>query len=183
MAVLRVVLVIVSLLYPLAIYFGLQHFDARSLVLLLVGLAGLRIVTDSGGNINHWLWIPLFAVLVFWVLLSNSGTGLKLYPVLMNLSLLLIFAWSLRHPPSVIERAARLQEPDLPPRGQRYAAQVTRVWCGFFIINGSIALVTALWMSDQVWALYNGLVAYALMALLFGGEWLVRQRVMRISND
>ena len=42
---------------------------------------------------------------------------------------------------------------------------------------GKSALVTALWMSDRAWALYNGLIAYVLIGLLFGAEWLVRQRV------
>ena len=42
---------------------------------------------------------------------------------------------------------------------------------------GALALVTALWTSDRTWALYPGLIAYGLIGLLFGGEWLVRQRV------
>ena len=51
------------------------------------------------------------------------------------------------------------------------------MWCGFFVLNGALALATALWMSDRAWALYNGLIAYGLIGLLFGVEWLVRQRV------
>ena len=91
--------------------------------------------------------------------------------------LLAVFAISLRYPPSAIERLARLQEPDLPESGVRYTRRVTQVWCGFFIVNGSIALATVLWASDAAWALYNGLIAYLLMGLLFAAEWLVRRRV------
>ncbi|WP_223486976.1 hypothetical protein [Stenotrophomonas indicatrix] len=29
----------------------------------------------------------------------------------------------------------------------------------------------------DVWMLYNGMLAYVMMGLLFGGEWLVRRRV------
>jgi uncharacterized membrane protein len=93
--------------------------------------------------------------------------------------LLALFGASLAHPPSIIERFARLREPQLPPAAIAYTRRVTQVWCVFFAVNGSIALVTALWASDQVWALYNGLVAYVLIGLLFAGEWVVRRRVRR----
>ena len=49
----------------------------------------------------------------------------------------------------------------------------------FFIANGLLALATALWASDAVWALYNGAIAYGLIGLMFAVECLVRQRVMR----
>ena len=91
--------------------------------------------------------------------------------------MLVVFATSLVFPPSAVERIARLTEPDLPPAGVAYTRRVTQVWCGFFIFNGALALVTALRMSDRAWALYNGLIAYGLIGLLFGAEWLVRQRV------
>lgn len=178
----RLGLIVLSLLYPVAVYFGLQHFDPRSLVLLLVLLAGLRLLSDRESPLNGRLLLPVFAVLVLWILLSNSALGLKLYPVLMNLSLLLLFAWSLRHPPSMIERMARLRQPDLPAQARSYTRRVTQLWCGFFLVNGSIALATV-WASDELWVLYNGLIAYVLMGLLLGGEWLVRQRAMRAVND
>jgi uncharacterized membrane protein len=78
-----------------------------------------------------------------------------------------------------VERLARLQQPDLPPQGVRYTRRVTQVWCGFFIINGSIALITALWSSFAWWSLYNGLIAYVLMGLLFAGEYLIRRRTQK----
>jgi len=58
-----------------------------------------------------------------------------------------------------------------------YTRRVTWIWCGVFVLNGSLALATALWASNQVWALYNGLLAYVMMGALCGGEWLVRRRV------
>ena len=64
-----------------------------------------------------------------------------------------------------------------PPSGVAYTRRVTQVWCGFFVLNGALALATALWMSDRAWALYNGLIAYGLIGLLFGVEGQVRQRV------
>ena len=107
----------------------------------------------------------------------NAALPLKLYPALVNAAMLLLFGLSLRFPPTAVERLARLQEPDLPPEAVAYTRRVTQMWCGFFILNGGIAVITALWSSERVWALYNGLIAYVLMGALFAGEWLVRQRV------
>ena len=66
---------------------------------------------------------------------------------------------------------------DLAPAAVAYTRRVTQVWCGFFVFNGAVSLGTALWGSPAAWALYNGLLAYVLMGVLFGGEWLLRQRV------
>ena len=43
--------------------------------------------------------------------------------------------------------------------------------------NGSIAAWSALFASREVWAIYNGGVAYLLMGALFAGEWLFRRHV------
>ena len=93
--------------------------------------------------------------------------------------MLAIFSWSLLSPPSLIERLARIQHPDLPPEGIIYTRRVTQVWCGFFIVNGGIALATALWSSFEVWSLYNGLIAYLLMGILLGGEYIVRMKTQK----
>ena len=68
----------------------------------------------------------------------------------------------------------QVREPDLPPQAIGYTRRVTQVWCGFFAINGAIAVITALWASSATWSLYNGLIAYLLMGLLFAGEYLTR---------
>lgn len=180
---LRLTIGILTLLYPLAVYLGLQTFDARYLVVLLLVVAAARLLTaDKQTPLNHWLWLPLLVLLALWSWLTNSASGLKLYPVLVNACLLIFFAWSLKVPPSMIERFARVQDPQLSERGVHYTRQVTKVWCGFFILNGGIALGTVFWASDAVWAVYNGLIAYLAMGTLFAGEWLVRQRVMRASS-
>lgn len=163
-----------TLLYPLAIYFGTGRVEPRWLALLLLALALLRLAVTRD---RIWLVACAGALLLVAVgMLRNDGTPLKLYPVLVNGVLLAVFATSLRHPPSAIERLARLREPELPPAAVAYTRRVTQVWCVFFVINGSLALLTAVYASDATWALYNGLVAYLLMGLLFAGEWLVRPR-------
>jgi uncharacterized membrane protein len=163
-----------TLLYPLAVWIGLARFEPRWVALLLLALALLRAIAS-----REKVWLAAAAgacglVLASWF--RNDGLPLKLYPVLVNLALLTVFALSLRHPPTVIERLARLQTPDLPAAAIPYVTRVTRAWCLFFTINGGIALWTALAASDAVWALYNGLIAYVLIAAMFLGERLLRPR-------
>lgn len=168
-------LVVMSLAYPLAVYALLGRFEPRWLAVLLCALALLRAITSKQ---KLWLWAALgTALLAAWATLFNAALPLKLYPALVNGVLLLVFGLSLRFGPPVAERLARLQEPDLPPVAVAYTRRVTQVWCGFFVLNGGLALATALWASERVWALYNGLIAYALIGTLFASEWLVRQRV------
>lgn len=171
----KLLLIALSLGYPLLVYATLGRFEPRWLSLLLFALALLRAI---GTRSRFWLWASAgTGLLAGWTLLSNAALPLKLYPVLVNAALLLVFGLSLRFGPPVAERLARLREPDLPPAAVAYTRRVTQVWCAFFVLNGGAALFTALYASERVWALYNGLVAYALIGTLFAVEWLVRQRV------
>lgn len=164
-----------SLAYPLVVYLALGRFEPRWLALLLLALALLRAIAT-----RQAVWLVAAAgaaVLALMATIFNQALPLKLYPALVNAVMLAVFAASLIFPPSVVERIARLTEPDLPPRAVIYTRRVTQIWCVFFVVNGSLALSTALWASDRTWALYNGGIAYVLMGGLFGIEWLVRQRV------
>ncbi len=171
---------LLTLLYPLVIYLGIGRFEPRWLALFLLILATGRALVS-----RDRIWRVAAAgaaVLVIFSFLANHALPLKLYPVLVSLVMLALFAYSLFFPPSVIERLARLRDPELPPFAIAYTRRVTQVWCGFFLINAGIGLGTAVYASDAVWALYNGLVAYVLMGLLFVGEWFVRQRVRRAAG-
>lgn len=169
------VLVVLTVLYPLGVYLAMGHVAPQWLAVLLVALAVLRAVAARD---RFWWYAAAGAfVLALAALLGNDWLPLKLYPVLVNGVLLIVFGVSLLYPLTAIERLARLHEPDLPPSGVRYTRHVTEVWCGFFVINGGIALYTALYCSEATWAFYNGLIAYLLMGALFGGELLLRRRI------
>lgn len=172
---------IATLAYPLLVYLGLQRVEPRWLALLLAGMALARAwVTRQ----RFWLAAAGGAALLGLAsALGNAALPLKLYPVLVNGVFLSVFGASLRWPPSAVERIARLTEPNLPPVAVAYTRTVTQVWCGFFAVNGLAALATALWAPAAIWALYNGLIAYVLMGLLFSGEWLLRQRLKKQMTE
>ncbi|MES2740469.1 MAG: hypothetical protein V4754_05895 [Pseudomonadota bacterium] len=168
----------ITLLYPLAIWFGHGRIEPRWLAGILLLAAATRLPSLKLSAAARWS-VAGALVLVGCATWSNLLLPLKLYPVLVNAALLAAFGYSLAAPPSMIERLARLREPHLPPAAVAYTRRVTQVWCGFFIVNGAIALGTALWASAAVWSLYTGVIAYALMGMLFGAEWLLRQRFKR----
>jgi len=101
---------------------------------------------------------------------------LAFFKILFISVLFIVFFSSLFSSQPIIERLARLQHPNLPDQGIRYTRNVTIIWAIFFIINGVAATITALWCSFASWSLYNGLIAYLLMGLLMGSEYLVRIR-------
>lgn len=171
---------------------------------LLLGLATLLYPVWVYATVSHgWLWlapVPLLLLLLFRLfrhtepqqrgfaaltllvlilalLAGQAELALLYYPVWVNAGFLLLFAWSLYFPPTVIERVARLMEGDLPESGIRYTRKVTQVWCLFFLGNGAVAAWLAWYGNWQWWLWYNGVASYVLMGLLFGIEYLVRQRV------
>lgn len=180
----QVILVLVVAAYPLAVYFGIQYLSLGYLLVLLLAVAGLRLLLLStekgraGGRIGAGALAAILAVLAATSWLRGDATGLLWYPVFCNLLMLGIFTHSLCfQSQSVIERLARIREPELPASGVAYTRRVTQVWCMFFVLNGAIAAATAVHGELQLWTLYNGLVSYLLMGLLLVGEWLVRRRV------
>lgn len=174
------------LVYPLLVYFGLQYLQPRlfgaALALLLV-LRWLLARRHLSAALRRQLY-PVLAMggaCALAALLFDSAASLRLLPAAISAICLISFALTLWRPPTMIERFARAMDPNFGEHGIAYTRRVTQVWCVFFLGNGAVALYTALYASLAVWTLYNGLVAYVLMGLLFAGEYLVRRRVIRAA--
>lgn len=168
------------LAYPFVILFGLAYFEPRHvgmglLVLLLVRMK-INIQSIFSAFPRPYLFIMLgLAVFLCCILVSNDPLLLRLYPAAVNLGVWLLFTLSLRYPPSMVERFARMQQPDLPQEAVSYTRNVTRIWSIFLLLNTGISIYTALYASKAVWALYNGFITYLAMGALFIGEWLFRR--------
>lgn len=165
--------VALMLLFPMALWLGEGRVAPAWLAALLL-LAGLARLPNVAPAVATQYWAGgtiLLALLAYW---SGALLPLRFYPVLVNAVFLTVFAYSLMVPPSTIERLARLQDPNLPPAAIAYTRGVTQVWCGFFALNGAIALYTAMFSSIAQWSFYNGFLAYLLMGLLFAGEYCAR---------
>lgn len=170
------------LAWPFLVWFGLAHDSFHWLLPLIALLLVVRFVHGrrTPGPMRFVMQSIALAGIVLCVasaLLKNYQL-LLFYPVVMNLVMLTIFGGSLFSSMPLVERLARLREPNLAPRGVRYTRRVTQIWCLFFIVNASVALFTLLHGDISLWTLWNGMIAYLLMGTLMGAEWLVRQRIM-----
>ncbi|UJF23663.1 hypothetical protein L0B52_04710 [Suttonella sp. R2A3] len=161
-----------TLSYPFLWYFGQQHGYLRLLSILMLLVCAAR---GWFAQIMFWRLVAWTGAL-FFALIAALDTPLLMmaYPLLVNTAMLVIFAASLCHPPSVIERLARIKEADLPAAAVRYTRRITQMWCAFFVCNG-LMIIVLMWLNrPSWWTLYTGVIAYILMGILFIGEWLFR---------
>lgn len=179
MAALTAVLAIV---YPVLVYIGLTRWDSRLVALLILGFVALSVLTklgdpDKRARLRSILVIPAAIITLAGLSAAlDSPTLLLITPVLISLALLFTFGVSLRAGATpMIENFARLQEPDLSRDELAWCRQITVLWCGFFVVNGALALVLALAAPMAWWAVYTGGIAYVLMGVLFAGELVFRK--------
>lgn len=173
---------IVLFAYPFAVYFGIDKFGLNLVGGLLIAALLLRLFVANKTPLKEFKFLALTTgavgiLLVTLGMVFKQHGWLKFYPVVVNVCMLCVFAFSLKQPQSIIERLARLQEPELPPSGVAYTRKVTMV-CAFFVLNAAFALYTC-FLPVKIWTLYNGLISYLLAGSLFAGEWIVRQFVRK----
>lgn len=170
--------------YPIAVWCGLKNWGTGILAPLLITVFLLRLLTFRGKLSRLTFFGKAIAVtgivLVAASVVLRETSLLLYYPVAVNGILLGLFLSSLYGRQSLVERLARLSEPDLPPEGVIYTRRVTQVWCVFFLCNGTFALYTCLKGDMALWALYNGGISYLLIGLLMGMEWIVRKRLRHL---
>lgn len=173
-----------SIFYPLIAIAAVRTVGPAAAVAVVAVLLAARLLLPVLRGVPASMSLALLPVLIAVTVVAafDSQLSVRLYPVFMNVAMLAAFASTLWNPPSMAERFARILEPDLPESGVRYTRKVTIAWIAFFAVNGTIALWSVLQPGWSVWLLYNGLISYIAAGLLFGIEYLVRQRVRRRSS-
>ena len=116
-------------------------------------------------------------VLVWAIYFLRAHSLMLFYPVAVVAAVLGFFVYSLFHVP-VAELFARRLGENLDRRGIAYCRKATIAWTIFLAAHLAVTLATV-FAPRGIWALYNGLIAYLLLALMFGGEYLVRRKVRR----
>ncbi|OKH88381.1 hypothetical protein [Thalassospira sp. TSL5-1] len=178
--ILAILIAVIGAAYPVLAYYGLSHFSARIvlgvLLVLIVARAVLFLVSKKIGAALVTLAI---AAIITGISYQTHMQALRMYPVFINLVLAGVFALSLKYPPSMIERFARLRHPDLDDYGVAYTRKLTCVWVAFLLCSAGISTATALWGTLEEWTLYNGFISYVLTGILFVGEWPVRHWLRR----
>ena len=175
--------VILLLLYPVLIYFGLNYFSPAQLGLFFLILFIIRIlVTRTKSRAARWQLI--FAVVIGGTLailtaIFDSREYLLWYPVGMSVAFFIIFTASLIFPPTVIEQLGRSYNKNFPEAAVSYTRKVTIIWATFFGLNIFVAGWTVLYASLETWTLYNGLISYMIIGVLVGAEILIRKFVVQ----
>jgi uncharacterized membrane protein len=174
-----VVLVVASLLYPGIVYVSRAVVPPLTFVAVALSIMGLRLATIRSPTEQVWRAPMIVAAITIAALaMLDAPLAVKAYPAAISLAAATVFGATLLHPPSLIERFARLREPELPLAAHSYCRKVTIVWTVWLSANTVIAAGLALFENDKAWALWTGLVAYLFMGALFIGEIAVR-RILR----
>ena len=159
------------MLYPAVAYYGLANGVAWvGLSMLMLILAYQAILFKE----KRRSFLGAIIIISLGIGLAQSAM-VKLVPVVIHISLFMLFYQSLKNGEPLIEKFASLDFPVFPPGMKVHCLQVTQVWTFFFafIIVFNFALVT--WGSDEAWALFNGVLLYILIGLLVVGEYIWRR--------
>jgi len=173
--------------YPFVVYFAFQRLETRAVGGLLLGLYGVSLALRIRGPAAE-IW-PLvrqhlgLVLLIGLSIVTGERRVLLLLPMAVSLFLLATFAWSLYSGPPIVERFARLVDPDLPAFCAPYCRKVTLAWCVFLASNATGVALLASFAPVAWWALYTGLVFYLLIGALFAGEFALRKLWFRYYDD
>lgn len=167
-------MVVAVVAYPFAVYFGIRVLPPSFFGLMLALLLALRLGVIRADE--RALIMPLLLPFLVYALLAavlGSERLLLYYPVLVNATLFVLFTLSVYRGSPILLRVARARGMEMTAHAVPYLRRLTLVWAGFFALNG----VVSAWTTTQplgTWAVYNGLITYALIGLLVAGELLFR---------
>ena len=174
--ILTIIIALLGIAYPVIVYFGLGVISPRIiLIAAIIFVIARAVMFFTTHKYGAGLIAGIITVILGAAGFASEMLALRFYPVIISTTLALVFTLSLFSGMPIIERFARLQTPELDTFGGIYTRRLTKVWIAFFIANGLVALWTALYATLKTWTLYNGLISYILIAVLFVGEWPVRR--------
>lgn len=172
-----VVITAIGVLYPLLVYFSLPKLGVTALALGLLAIAWARFALNNQWRQPKAYLLPgAIALICLLAIVRQDPLYIKFYPAVMNLSVGLIFAYSLTLEKTIIERFAQRFKPEkaAQPQVKRYLRKLTIAWSVLLIANALVAAYTALYSSAEFWALYNCVISYLIMAAFFVLELVFR---------
>jgi uncharacterized membrane protein len=176
---------LIAILYPLLVFCALVVFNLPNrylsigIMVFALAYSAFNIRQQKGKHRAALFVSPAVLCIIGAVsLFLNSALVLKLYPALADLAYITIFTTSLFVPPPLARYFIELFDKTIPAKlpqqeFERYCFRATVVWCGFFLIDGIIALGTVFWGTDIIWGIYNSGITYGIMGLIFAGEYII----------
>jgi uncharacterized membrane protein len=184
----RVASVVFIAISPVVLYVAVTRLSVMKAALVIAGWITLRtlpaaLATVSRDQLIAAIKLPLVAI-AFSVLgaLTNNRGLLLLIPSATQLGFAWVFASSLRAGSKMplVEQFARMQKADLGEDEIKYCRTVTWIWAIYLAACAVAGMVLAWVASPEVWALFTGVGAYVLVAVLFAGEFAFRK--LRFRN-
>ena len=172
----KIFLGIFVIAYPFIVFYALQ----QNVAVKFIGFILLAAVAFSFIRNKNKYMLVLGLTLCFFVIVSNQEIFLRLYPVLMNSCVCAIFALSLRKTPIITQFAQKMQHKPLDKHQLIYTKQATKAWAIFMLCNTVISLITV-FLSTEIWTIYNGFISYVLIGIMMLCEYVVRKRIHRCS--
>lgn len=175
---LGIIFTLISIAYPVLIYTGIKYQVLNYLIVFIAFVFFIRFLCTRKVNstiaiASKYSLVGSIALCIFSLVFKKLELMLY-YPVLVNAVLFIVFAASLFTDKPVITVLAMLKEKELPPFALLYTRRLTVFWSAFFVLNGLIALYTAIINDLNIWTLYNGLISYILIGIIFVAEFILR---------
>ena len=156
--------------YPFVIFYALQ----QNIAIRFLGLVLLVAAIFSFINNKNKYIFCLSLILVFLIIFFNQEIFIKFYPVLMNASVCAIFTLSLKKTPLITQFAQKMCKQPLDNKRLTYTRHATIAWAIFMFINTAISMCTV-FLSNEIWVLYNGFVSYVLIGVVMLIEYIIRK--------
>lgn len=201
---LKALFYVIAAVYPILVFTMLVIFkvDTKILSLSIIALAAAFFLSATGNKKTDGKektsldWKPFLSSVLFltaglFCFITGKEFFLKIYSVVINVTMLFVFGSTLIMPPNIIFRFATLSDKSIKgssfeQKVYNYCQKVTVVWCCFFVLNGTAATLTTFSekifglspeTARKVWAIYNGGISYVLMGMLFTIEFIIRKLV------
>jgi len=163
--------VVLIVLYPFVVY----KFLGSGMSLRYMAVMILFMVLCHYRRWHNYFFLSLGLLLIVLLLITNRPFFLKLYPVLMNSGVALLFLLSLKDRPLIASFAEKMGY-KITPDVLAYTQKATLGW-GIFMSFNTLFSVITLFTSDFIWAIYNGFIAYILIGFFFLIELYCRRRM------
>ena len=140
---LPILIFMVTLAYPFLVYLNIDsvepHFFGGALLIMAVFRL---IVAGSNRQTSDWLITALISVFCSLIIFLESEILLKCYPVMMSVTMGLVFLFSLKDKQNLIERFAAAGGKQPPKQAHGYLRKLCIAWGVLLLSNGAIAAWT-----------------------------------------
>ena len=157
-----------------AVLLGVPDWGPRCTA--IAGSLGAFLWAASRRRRDAYAFAAALAVILGALALGAPHVLLLAPPVLINAALAYVFGSTLlpgRDP--FISRFARMEQGALPADLARYTRRLTWIWALLFTAMAITALALALFGSLAAWSTFTNVVTYALVGVLFAGEYAYRR--------